>query len=342
MVACKLSTAEVMHCPASPNIMNAQDYIIEKLEKLREPVAFEAVPSDKLEEAIYAKVMSKKFRKLKADDDAVRITKKAIELAVKDNKPVVLNVIFGGNKLWRLDEAPEIDWAELFNVMYLMRWLKTIASVYEHGAQLEYYSQDVVVENMNNIPKSETDQYSQRFREMLDWLKQYLPDTVSVSYRRYGDEYNSEEEYLAELEETKKKVLDELGGKLPALSDAQKIATELNVKLRPGQADDPLWREKAEWTHQSIERTPTAERYINDPTMIPTCPTKYPGLIVTGSTKKSYAKFWVGVGVLEKSGDSFNELVLTPKQLETAKFGWEETTIDGLTGKNFSKIRVIK
>ena len=322
--------------------MNPRDYIIEKLEKLRESVAFETVPNDKLEDVIYAKVMSKKFRKVKADDQAVAVTKKAIHWSVENNKPVKVNVIFGGNKLWRLDEAPEIDWAELFNVMYLLQWMKTIASVYEHGACLEYYSEDVVLENMNNIPKAETDRYSETFQSMLQWLEPNLPDGVSTNYRRYGDEYNDESEYLAELEIAKARTLNDNHGKLPLLNDAQKLATEMNVRLLPGQADDPLWREKAELIHQSIEHTATIERYISDPTMIPSCPLKYDGLIVTGSTKKSYAKFWVGVGALERKGKEYSEIVLTPKQIETATFDWEETSIEGLRGKNFSQIRVLK
>ncbi len=322
-------------------IMNARDYIIEKLEKLRESVVFETVPKDNLEDAIFAKVMSKKFRKVKADDQAVAVTKKAIHWSVENNKPVKVNVIFGGNKLWRLDEAPEIDWAELFNVMYLLQWMKTIASVYEHGACLEYYSEDVVLENMNNIPKAETDRYSETFQSMLKWLESYLPDRVSTNYRRYGDEYNDESEYLAELEIAKAKTLEDNNGKLPLLNESQIYATELNVRLLPGQADDPLWREKAELIHQSIEHTETIKSYINDPTMIPSCPLKYDGLIVTGSTKKSYAKFWVGVGALENSGDEYKEIVLTPKQLEGAEFEWETVGLSGLKGKNFSRIRVL-
>ncbi len=321
--------------------MNARDYIIEKLEKLRESVVFETVPKDNLEDAIFAKVMSKKFRKVKADDQAVAVTKKAIHWSVENNKPVKVNVIFGGNKLWRLDEAPEIDWAELFNVMYLLQWMKTIASVYEHGACLEYYSEDVVLENMNNIPKAETDRYSETFQSMLKWLESYLPDRVSTNYRRYGDEYNDESEYLAELEIAKAKTLEDNNGKLPLLNESQIYATELNVRLLPGQADDPLWREKAELIHQSIEHTETIKSYINDPTMIPSCPLKYDGLIVTGSTKKSYAKFWVGVGALENSGDEYKEIVLTPKQLEGAEFEWETVGLSGLKGKNFSRIRVL-
>jgi hypothetical protein len=42
------------------------------------------------------------------------------------------------------------------------------------------------------------------------------------------------------------------------------------------------------------------------------------------------------------SGDSFSELVLTPKQLEAATFEWETVKLDGLSGKNFSKIRVLR
>lgn len=83
-------------------------------------------------------------------------------------------------------------------------------------------------------------------------------------------------------------------------------------------------------------------RYFNDSTLVMACPTVYSGWVAVGSTKRSYAKFWAAVGVLEKAGDSFNELVLTPRQLEAAKFGWEDVQIEALKGKNFSKIRVLR
>ena len=81
---------------------------------------------------------------------------------------------------------------------------------------------------------------------------------------------------------------------------------------------------------------------LTDQTIIPSCPTLYPGLIATGSTKRSMAKFWAAVGVLEKAGENFNELVLTPKQLDAAQFDWKEVKLEGLKGKNFSKIRVLR
>jgi len=322
--------------------MTAQEYILSTLKELSKPVVMEDIGNTPIEDAIYAKLMSKKFRKLKADDATVEVVKKAVHWSVENNKPIVANLIFGGNKLWRFDEAPEIDWAELFALTYLMRWLKSVASVYEPGTHFEFVSEDVVLENMNNLPRSETDQYSETFISMLDWMRQFLPKGVSVEYKRYGDFYENVDEYLAELEVAKAKVLKELGGKLPELNEHQKVATELNVRLKPGQADDPFWREKAELIHKSIERTEAMEKYIYDPTMVPTAPTFFPGCIVTGSTKKSYAKFWVGVGALEHSGDNYNELILTPKQLENASFNWEDVDIEGLKGNNFKRVRILK
>lgn len=321
--------------------MTAQDYLIDTLNRLADPNPVEQLINVPLEEAIYAKAMSKKFRKVKADEDAIDVTKKAIHYSVSNQKPVIFNAVFGGNKLWHFEEAPEIDWAELFTTLYLVRYLKTIASVYEPGAYLEFYSMDVVLESMNNLHPTETDQYSDTFIAMLDWLKQYLPPNVTVGYRRYGDDYADRSAYLAELQEAKDKVWQELGGKWPEMTEKQKAATELNVRLKPGQVDDPLWREKVEWTHLSIERTKTMEHYIYDPTMVPTSPSYYPGCITTGSTKRTSAKFWVAVGALERDGDTFHETVLTPKQLTDAHFQWEPVSLPGFQGKNFSRIRVI-
>jgi hypothetical protein len=147
---------------------------------------------------------------------------------------------------------------------------------------------------------------------------------------------------VRELEAAKQETLKANSGELPVLSEAQKAATELNVRLKPGQDKDPLWREKVEWIHQSIEETETFKRvYFADESLILACPTIYNGWIAVGSTKRSYAKFWVGAGVLQKDRETFHELVLTPNKLEDGKFGWEDVNFEGLKGKNFSKIRII-
>jgi len=298
------------------------------------PPSRQIISPDKLEEAILAKVLSKKFRKLKADDATLELCKKAIHYAVANKKPVKFNSLFGGNKLWRFDEAPEPDWAELFNFIYSARWMKSIAGVYEYGAEFEYHSQDVAVMRLNNLTRSETEQYSLVFRELLDWFQKFLPENVYITYKRQIDKYADMAEYDKEIDETKAATLAKNGGKFPELDEAQRAATELNVRLKPGQDDDPQWREKVEWEHQALFETPTLLPYLEDETMIPTCPTFYEGLVVTGSTKYSLAKFWAGVGALRPNGGDFEDLVLTPKQLEGADFDWEDVDL-GIGGGEF-------
>lgn len=342
MAVRKTAYGRVMSAPHL-HIMTAQEYIISTLEALAEPVQMEDIGKTPLEDAIFAKVMSKKFRKLKANEESIRITKRAINFAVKNNKPVTVSFLFGGNKLWRLSEAPEIDWAELFSLVYFLRWMKSIASVYPPGARLDYYGQSLNVHVMNNLKEDETKAYRRSFEDMLEWIKPYIPNNLTVTYRDYADEFEKHDDFVRELEAAKQETLKANGGKLPVLSDQQKAATELNVRLQPGQDNDPQWREKIELIHQSIENTDTFKRvYFADESLILACPTIYNGWIAVGSTKRSYAKFWVGVGVLQKAADSFNELVLTPQQLEKNNFKWEGVNLDGIKGKNFSKIRILK
>jgi hypothetical protein len=328
--------------PVRISHMTPKDYILSTLETLKAPIQMENIGNASLEDAIYSKVMSKKFRKVKPGDSAVKLTRQAISLLVKEKKPIRIFEMFGGNKLWRFDEAPEIDWAELFSFTYFSRWARHIASVYEPGVIFEYFSQDISVERLNNVPRSKTDKYSKTFISMLDFVKQYLPGNISFIYTRHHDLFENPNDYYKEIKEAKQQLLRQNNGKFPEMTDAMKAATELNVKLNPGQDKDPLWREKVEWEHQAIFITRTLKKVDDDPKKIWTCPTYYPDSVVTGSTKRSFAKFWAAVGVLEPKNDSFAELVLTPRQLESAKFDWYDVDIKGLEGKNFKRVRVLK
>ncbi len=321
--------------------MTAQEYIASELEKLKQPITHVDIGNTPLEEAVLARVLSKKFRKLKVDQDTIDFCKESIRIAVNENGPLSIGCCHGGAKLWRFDEYPEVDWSELFNIIYYAKWMRYIAEVYEPGVVLEYFSMDVVQLRLNNLPRSETDLYTQSFVKIIDWIKQYLPKNITFTYRRYGDAYKKLSEYDLDLEQAMKTVLSELDGRLPVLTPEQIYMTELNVRVTPEQLQDPQWREKNELMHIALERTKAMDDYVNDKRFVPVCPTPWPGVIATGSTKKSFAKFWYAVGALEHSGNSYNQIVLTPKQLAKAAFDWEPVNLEGLQGKNFSRIRVL-
>lgn len=323
-------------------VMTAQEHIQKRLESLKNPLPDADDLKGTPEEIIYARLMSKKFRKLKPGKPCVEITKRVVAKAVKEQKPIMVTECFGGNKLWRFAEAPEIDWAEVFSLIYFMQWMKYVAAAHKPGMIFDYFSQDLSVERLDNLTREELDAYNNGFRAMIEWIKPYLPENVSVTYRRHREMFDDESKYDEELAAAKQKYLDDHDGKLPVLTDEMKTRTELNVRLKPGQESDPLWREKVELQHQAIFMTPTLGTYLHFPDMVWTCPTYYEDSVVTGSTKRSLAKFWAGVGALQKTEDGFVELVLTPKQLEAAKFDWEDVHLEGLRGKNFSKIRILQ
>ena len=113
--------------------MTAQEYIQQQLDKLKEPLPEPQNLKGSQEDIVYSRLMSKKFRKLKPAPPCVDITKRVVAKAVKEQKPIMLTECFGGNKLWRFDEAPEIDWAELFSLMYFTQWMKYVAAVHKPG-----------------------------------------------------------------------------------------------------------------------------------------------------------------------------------------------------------------
>lgn len=232
---------------------NPKVYIIEQLESLNKPsnISGPATPSqDALIEFIGKTVLSKKFRKYSLPPEYLEHILSAIDINVKNNKPIQFAYPFGANKLWRLDEAPEVDWAELFSLIYFAKWLKPITEYYKFGTHFEFCSDDIVIETLNNLPKSETEAYIKSFKELLAFIKPFLPENFTFSFSRVGDRY-TEKKFFDELNEKKEKLLKESGGSLPQLTESQKRSIELNVKLKPGQNDDPLWMEKNQLLHNA-------------------------------------------------------------------------------------------
>src|SRR5688572_22417890 len=103
--------------------MTAQEYILSKLNELRQPLDLPKPQNEnEMVDAIYKLVTSKKFRKYSLTEEYAAHIKDSIKENVQNGKPINLTFLGGSYKLWRLDEAPESDWAELFAHMYYTRW----------------------------------------------------------------------------------------------------------------------------------------------------------------------------------------------------------------------------
>lgn len=317
--------------------MSPQAYIEERLRALSKPAPAAA---DDLVERIYKIVLSKKFRKYAAPPENQSRIRKTIEDRVAQHLPIRFLWPFGGYKLWRLEEAPLPDWAELFACMYLARWLKPIADTYKPGVEFVFSTDEMIVERINNIPKSDTEAYEREFLKLLDFMREYMPENFSFSLVPMRTHFK-DRDFEAELAKQIELDTEKYGG-LPTLKPEQIKTIDMNVRLTSGQADDPLWREKNALVHDAY--IAITDPYLAEEGTIGafSVPIGVSNFVAVGTTKTSIVRFWVGAGALLKREDSYIENVLSPTQLERAAFDWADLSIQGLEGRNFKRLRILQ
>jgi len=318
--------------------MTAQGFILYKLSELKQPLDSPTPPRDKLESEIVRLILSKKFRKYVVSDEEREKITNDVHSHVAKNEPIEIKYVFGGYKLWRLDEAPETDWAELFSLMYFIKWLKPVCEIYPSGVKFEFVLDDVIVPMMNNVPEKDLAKYRESLQKLIDFVSQFCPKNLKISYKRVGDLYSSYEEFLKDFQDSLSKTA------MSKSLTVEQIATiELNVKTTPEQMKDKLWREEIQQIHDAYAGVSRRRPYYRSDGVFDALASRPPmGRLIIGTTKNSIMKFWIGVGVLKPKGDSYDMTILSPNQLAKADFDFEKVSIDGLSGKNFSKIRIVK
>lgn len=327
--------------------MNAQEYIASELEALKKlkPPAVKPKDNKEMSDAIFTSLMSKKFRKYSVPEKNQEIIRSAIEKNVANNEPIKITWPFGGYKLWRFEEAPETDWAELFSIMHIAQWLKLVCSIYPKGVELTFWFDEVVIAQLNNIPQADLDKYQESFAGLLKFIQPRLPANLKFEIFLERSQYESIEAFNSGLKIEMEKLKKVKEANPQSLSEAAIRSIEMNVKLTPEQSMDPLWREKVDLMHYAyynLQKQQNRMRPSYTTANITVFSTFFePNVIPIGTTKASIAKFWVGVGTLQKRGDSFIETILSITQLEKVNAEWESIHIDGLDGKNFSRIRII-
>jgi hypothetical protein len=322
--------------------MTAQDYIQSKLDELKQPLGL-SVPNNDVElaEAIFRLLASKKFRKYALGPEHAEHIKSSIALNIKNKEPIKATLVFGGYKLWRLEETPEVDWAELFSFIYYTNWMRPICEIYEPGVWFDFFSDDVIVAKMNNVPLEDMAAYQASFQKLLKFIKPYQPKNLNMTLNRVGDQYENYQAFEQDLSEQKKSLVTSLKDGLPVVDDIAKATLDLNVRTTAEQAADPKWHEKVQLMHDSYAQVKGRRPYYRNPDKLNIMTTPFNGMLAVGTTKDSIMKFWIGAGVLKPRNGSFRQLVLSPNQLKNAEFKIEQASFKGLGGKNFKEIKVL-
>lgn len=320
--------------------MTAQEYIQQQLEEVKKPLGQPKPDSAQLEDEIVRLILSKKFRKYAIKPEHSEHIRSVVKICISENKPIQMTLVFGGYKLWRLEETPEVDWAELFALMYYTKWMKPICEIYEHGVWFDFFSDDVIVPIMNNVPPEGTKAYQSSFAKLLAFIKPYQPKNLNMTLNRVGDQYDSLEDFKKDLDSQVQKLKSSLDGGLPELNDVARATLELNVKTTQEQRDDPQWQEKVQLVHDGYAQVTGRRPYYRMPDKLNIMTTPFGGMLSVGTTKDSIMKFWIGAGVLKKRDDSFRQIICSPNQLSSGNYTLEHVKISGLNGKNFHKIRI--
>ena len=109
--------------------------------------------------------------------DAIGYTLTKLSNAMTDKNPITFTFCFGGYKCHTSPAHPQVDWAELFNMNYLVSYLYPIIKSYEYGVIIEYESEEVSIQ-FNNVPQERTDQYTDSFKKLVN----YYVDAVNKKY----------------------------------------------------------------------------------------------------------------------------------------------------------------
>lgn len=325
--------------------MKPQEYIQSKLEALSKPTKVEKPENtEALIEAIFKALMSKKFRKYSANEDLQKYIKNAIRINIEKNEPINVTFLHGAYKLWRLEESPEVDWAELFSLIYYSNWVKPVCGIYEPGVWFDFFVDDYIINRLNNIPMTDVHAYTKSYQSLIDFLKSYQPENLKMTITTVASQFSSEEAFNESLQKNVESLTAKTPGGLPEITDIQRATIELNTKLADGQAEDPKWREKIYHLHNAYSFTKAEPKYHKgrpEKIMAFTQPLPSGTTISVGTTKSSIMKFWVGAGALKMNKDGYSQVILSPGQLEKENYKFENICIEGLEGKNFKKIRVL-
>lgn len=304
------------------------------------------------------KITRKKFRKHTLTPETLKSVSMKVNSSVVHGKPIHFVIPFGGYKhFWNVSH-PEPDWAELFNFRYLTEFVAPILTVYEPGVIIEYMSEDMILNRMNNYPFSALEKYSKVFSELISWYSKLLPENLQFRFFRVGDRVDKKA-LIAEVEKLlpeKRKDFDQLSAKA---KDQELHRSKRSI----------FWKGEEDWSHltetekqNKIIESRLIELTYYDTEARPEFLGEYLSNddhicllfsfgtthdndtfqdLTIGSSSGSVVDHWIGRGIIVKHSDSFIPTIISRNQYAEIKEKLEIVhTTDFLHYKNYQQIEV--
>ncbi|MBW7943699.1 MAG: hypothetical protein H3C64_15285 [Candidatus Kuenenia stuttgartiensis] len=311
----------------------------------------EYISKQGLSEFIFARITSTKFRRTGLDDVTNSDIRFKIRHQVLQNNPISFSIPFGAYKNWHLWSYPEPDWAEVFNLAYMIRFLAPISAVYEPGAQLNYTFSDDVMDIVSNIPKNDYKRYIKVFLGLLSKFQETLPDNVVLRLVRINDLYKDNDQLL-EMQINFKDNQNNWSTKYTEEERSKKIASaRYNLKLN-GVIDltnlnadqlEEKFLQSAMWC-DALDSLNLRRKFNKGTANIQIVFVKGPYLgLHLGSCETSIGQAWVKTGLVEIRDSGYFPTMLSHSQFTLLKQEVEFLNVDTLfrdLSQNFSVIPV--
>lgn len=300
-----------------------------------------------LEEFIFAKLTSKKFRKWALSPGMEEKVRMAIHLQVTAGEPIQIRLPFGGYKLWRLPTAPEVDWAEFFAISYYCQYLAPVLAAYPPGVHFIFASDDIIVERMNNVPAEDTARYFTSFQQLLAQFRPFFPSHLHMDIERIGDLFESDEAFEREMGQLQQKIQADYAQLEGDSLLKSRAASEFNLQLEGTEDYTVLTKEERLHRadhgfilHEAYRMLERREEFNRGTSRIAVFPANTGKAVPIGSAKRSVVKFWVGIGAVQDCGTELAPHILSPQQYQqvTTERQIRELAVDVLPGQNFEKI----
>lgn len=279
-----------------------------------------------ISEFIYTQMTRSKFRRTKLDSETEDDIRSKIAYHVSRNEPIPFTMPFGAYKNWRLWSYPEPDWAEVFNVNYMLRFVAPMATAYPPGVKLQYSYGDEVMDIVSNMPIEDTDRYIATFDRLLAFFQAHIPENVTLQTVRINDFYTREEH----REELRKNYEYNLRNWTQKYSEEEREYKLRSARrnLMPDGIQDLTNLGEDEWEKRCLEAAMWCDahdcmkkrRGFNKlSTNIQIVFVRGPYLALhLGSCDTSSFHFWVGTGVVELRKNRLLQRIFSQPKLDSA------------------------
>ncbi len=300
---------------------------------------------EKLEDKIY-KILSKSSLRLgKLDESVAKILKDKIILSVSQNLPITLILGVGGFKNFRIDSAPHIDWAEVFQIDFLLKSLYEISEIYEPGLHIEYSGDAEALVLIDNIKSEWVKIYNDEFDKLVEIVNTKLPSNIKITTRNFSEFYTLDflqdelDRKLKNVNLSDLKIIEFINEKMDRAENNFCINGEINYRDISDEKKKKLLVESILkhkfWLETDYENR---SEYLEGGINIPVIHTQFPGCLQIKSCKGCDIQYWIGKGLVINNGEKAYPWIMSPKQFNASK----ENIIKEKVTSEFAKIETLQ